>query len=280
MLCSPAGVGCAGTYKLGNLSASPLMPKGDGKGVGGGPKFSPTEREGVLEYVARMDALCYNQYQIAAGVYEVFGKTLSQPAVSVMLKEIRARLRERGLQAQEERAARCTAQYELIFNEAWESFVRSREDLERVTEEWAMRAVAPNPETLDELNGVGGDRADRRRHPKDKRKLMVLEQKLEVVRRTVVKEGRAGSAGFLTVMADCVAAIRELEGLDAPKKIEVGAKVAVGTPFDWDAFLASTQAKPDLIKEKLAAIEALPAVQPKDGILNGSSGQVGNNGHK
>lgn len=204
-----------------------------------GPKFGVTEREGVLALVARLDRIGYNQYDIAREIGREFrGKQVSQQYVSVMLKEIRERyLLQQKVERQHLIAVKIE-QYRDIYRQAYEAWVRSSSGLERTTEESVLR---PQPKTQDPVGKrVRGEKVD---------KASELAHRLVVIKRVVLKEGRAGAAEFLRVMAECLQAERELLGLDAPKKIEGEMKQKV--TLDWDTELAPK----DYVGEELAKVE-------------------------
>lgn len=211
------------------------MAKGNRTG-NGGPKFSNTGREAVLALVAKMDLAGHNQYDIARQIGVEFGEGVTQPQVCQYLKKVRERfILEQGM-AREEHVAKSIARLEHMYKEAYEAWCRSKSGMERIVEEHTLKPIPLLP-------GAKGN----------KQNVMVeIERKLELVKRTVLREGKAGASEFLGIMERCLAAERDLLGLDAPKRtmnMDIPA-----TTLNWDGEL---QMKDD-VGEELKRVEALP----------------------
>lgn len=142
------------------------------------PKFkTPTDKEEVLATVAKLNRRGYSQYAIADQV------GVNQSTVSYYLKEIRQRYTQSIVNERKELVAEKLEQVREVITEAWEAWVRSKKDREKVTEE----------ETSS--NGY-------------------IKTKTGASR-----EGQFGEVAYLNTVLRCIQAERELLGLDAPKTV-------------------------------------------------------------
>ncbi len=105
------------------------MPKGSGKGTGGGAKWTATQREEKLLEVAKLDRRGWDQWSIAQFI------GVSQPMVSGYLKQIRLRYKEEQLTERSDHVALMIAQYRETIDEAWRAWEKSKEPaMKEVTE--------------------------------------------------------------------------------------------------------------------------------------------------
>ncbi len=171
----------------------------------------------------------WNQFEIA----EKLG--VSQPLVSIELKKIVAERREYRLDSMEDFRDLVTDQYRMIYKEAYEGWISSKNPSNRVTEEEVL-TKQPNVKEgeVQEVKSLGR----KRRHGGEKgtvdklNKVEELKAELRLVKRSKTTEGRSGAPDYLRVMAMCLDAIRELHGLNAPK--EVNLKAAT---INWDVLV-------------------------------------------
>lgn len=216
-----------------------------GRGKGStGPKLSATGREVVLEFVATLDMRGESQYEIARRIEVQFDKRLSQQMVSKMLKKIRERYVIMTNVLREEEIAKTVEQYRDIYREAYNAWIKSQSGLERVTTEEQLR-ITPTLNGDDECKGSSGQGRKGKRQPAIK-----LEKRLEIVKRQTVTEGRAGGAEYLNIMLACRSAVRDMRGLDAPKR-QINMDIPV-QQVQWDQFLQMD----DPVEERLKAIES------------------------
>ncbi len=107
-----------------------------------GPKFmSPTDKERVLTEVLRLDRMRFNQYEIAARV------GVSQPQVSIYLRQARERYAESRLTDTADHVAEKLGQYDDVIRQAAEAFERSKTRVV-VGEDGAEREVPQTPEAV------------------------------------------------------------------------------------------------------------------------------------
>lgn len=229
-----------------------------GRGRPTGPKFTPSEREAVLELVAHLDRHGYNQYDIARRVGKEFGeeKELNQATISDMLKLIRERYMILQNANRDEDIAITRMRIRDVYRQAYEAWERSCTGVERVVEEHMLRPI-PSP------GRKKGNKIDQS---------VELERKLELIKRTIMREGRAGASQFLNVMADCIKQERELRGLDEPKRTinDVNASVV---QVNWNDVLGmSDEVEKRLEGEESKVSESARKLGPQlRGGLNGDS---------
>lgn len=118
--------------------------------------------------------------------------------VSNYLAELREECRQKAAEDTTELVARMLARYELVFREAMEAWWRSQED-----------KVSRRTETEDLVLPECEEQC-------------VSPQESKKRKRSVKREGQAGDASLLNTAANALKAIRELKGLDAPTRSEVG----------------------------------------------------------
>lgn len=189
-----------------------------------GPKHeSETDRALTLEVVAKYDRRGYTQLQIVEMVQKERGITLSQQGISLYLKQIRESYKQRVIEHQQDMLAEKLAQYAEIRREAWLAYEKSKEDgVSILTEKAPGIPVVLNTGPL-----KPGEKPGRRDHPE------TLAGTLQLLKEVVRREGRIPANEFLkTIMATLDAECRLL-GLEAPKKLDVNAKVG----FDWDELI-------------------------------------------
>lgn len=179
------------------------------------PKTVSHQREERLERVADMDRRGYTQAAIAKAC-GVTPALISQDMAVIM-----NRYRESALADTAARVERACAQLVDVRREAWEGWLRSVQDAVRVTSERAP----PLQVTL------GKKGKDAKPEP-----LPSPNEMLRVVKETTVREGQAGDARFLTVIADTIKEEAKLRGLYPDvKSTKPGVDVTV--KFAWDDFL-------------------------------------------
>jgi hypothetical protein len=113
----------------------------------GGPKFTPSEREDVLDRVAELDRRGYSQRMIADDV------GVSQPTVGDYLKTIRARYIERQMEHRGAQVAEKRLQYRELRQAAWLAWERSKDDATRVVQEAGESPGGANSKTVTTTEG-------------------------------------------------------------------------------------------------------------------------------
>lgn len=113
----------------------------------GGAKFTDTEREILLEKVAKMDRRGYTQRQIG----DELG--VSQPMVSEYLKWIRERYKTYQMESREINVAEKLAQYREMRMEAWTAWERSKEDIVREIEDDTTTETSSKIKTVRMIEG-------------------------------------------------------------------------------------------------------------------------------
>lgn len=159
----------------------------------------------MMAKVAQLDRRGYPQAQIA--------KMVGVSYITVMnyLRKMRERSKEIQLGDREELVKEKLQQYREVMMEAWEGYSKSMKDAESITEE---EYLGGKPDEDGEVQARG-----------------------KIVRKT---EGRLPGTQYLKVIQDCLAAERELLGMDAPKKMDVKAQVI---SIDWTQLFQ----RPDLV---------------------------------
>lgn len=248
-----------------------------------GPKFSDTEREGVIAKVAEMDRRGYTQWDIANAIH------VSQCMVSKYLKQIRAEYNSRRFSSIDANREEKRAQYGEIRRVAWEQYEKCIEGEVTVTDEHEMVRVpkAIVPDHLRTLNWRKGVPA-----PKTHEE---LEMRLK---RTIIRSSskRGEAAQYLAIIMKCLDAEREMDGL-VSKMVTI---VPQQPTLDWDALLKRPNQAPlptfpqgegadtphveaiadkpttliDEVERKIAELEAMPPIlqdSPPSGNGNGQA---------
>lgn len=183
-----------------------------------GPKFSPTERDGVYARVAELDRRGYTQWKIVQKLADE-NIHLSQGTVSNYLKAIRAEYRDHRFASINDNREEKRLQYAEIRQHAWEMYEKLAEGAEiEITEEKCPRPVTtigrfkkgePAPETHEQLDII--------------------------IRRTIIKSTskRGACAQFLAIIMKCLDAEREMDGLVAPKI----AFIPTQATLDWGSLI-------------------------------------------
>jgi predicted transcriptional regulator len=182
----------------------------------GRKRFTPTEREKVIERVAELDRQGWTGYAIAEEV------GVSRPMVSIYLKRIRQRYLAEQVGHRAEQVAEKCAQYKEVRRRAWECFWKSWEDKDKTVEEEALRKAAE-----DAANGE-------------------YHSSMMLVKRVTSKEGRLPASEYLNVVINTLKAERELLGLDEAAEVNV----RVGA-LDWDALLKGMAAVEDPLEAEV-----------------------------
>lgn len=168
----------------------------------GRKRFTPTEREKVIERVAELDRQGWTGYAIAAEI------GVSRPMVSVYLKKVRQRYVAEQVGHRAELVAEKCAQYKEVRRHAYACFFRSFAGKERTVEEEALRKAAEE--------AADGD----------------YEASMRLVKRVTTREDRLPGAEYLRVVRETLDAERAMLGLDEAGKLDV----RVGA-LDWDALM-------------------------------------------
>jgi predicted transcriptional regulator len=182
----------------------------------GRKRFTPTEREKVIERVAELDRQGWTGYAIA----EEIG--VSRPMVSIYLKKVRQRYLDDQLEHRAGLVAEKRAQYKEVRRHAWACFWKSQEDKEKTVEEEALRKAAED--------AAGGE----------------YHASMTLVKRVVSREGRLPASEYLNVVTNTLKAERELLGLDEAGRLDV----RVGA-LDWDALMRGMAHTPDPLEEEV-----------------------------
>lgn len=212
-------------------------------------KWTDEERDRIVELVAVYDGKGLTQRQIAARISREEGLEVSQPSVSGMLGEIKARRKAMGGRDPAEVLEEKLEQYRVIRAAAWDAYERSEKDVMKEVEEF----VAP---LIREGRGKGRG-ADRGRPEETLLRLKLIR----------TRQGRLPASEYLRMIMDTLQAERDLLGIDAAKKVDVTSD-NVSRTVSWVSVKPGERyVPPDDVEEKLKALEAqLPEqLKPKVG---------------
>ena len=165
------------------------------KGKKRGPKRSPTQREGDLELVAKLDRRGWSQIEIANYI------GISQQQVSFDLKLVRERYREATLDEMASRVEEKRRQYREVRREAWEAWERSKLESKKTSTESIQ--VPPKGEKQGKRGGKGETSTTPILRP---------------TRVTETVEAKLPANEYLRTVLECLKAERELDGLDPERK--------------------------------------------------------------
>lgn len=167
----------------------------------------------------------------------------SQAQVNYDLRIIRKRYAEFLVLKRKVVTAQKVEEYRDIRREAWEAYQKSKEPLIEEIEEQTITAT-------------GG-----------------------YTKITNKTKQRLPDAAYLRIIADCLAAEREMQGIDAPKRLNLKAAMASGIDFDAFADGPATEELEDVIEAEIEQLEAkaLPAPNPTSTTTtNGQQSQSSN----
>lgn len=181
----------------------------------------------------------YTQGQIA----EVL--KISNQQVSYDFKLVISNLRGEMLEDTKDYVAQKLAEYAEIKREAWEAWERSKLDAQKSVVE-----TAPPLPSKDDKAGTKKGKGDKGQAADVSVKALRMLKKVETT------EGRLPSSDYLRIIAQCIAAERELLGIDPPK--EIGFK---GNIVNWDLLARNIPSGPvpDEIEGIIAGAMGLPA---------------------
>lgn len=177
-----------------------------------GKSFEPTFTDAEREEVLLEVARLDRRGYSQYRIAKLIG--VSQPMVHQYLQKIKKRYEEETLA---ERAAKVNEVYHTyrdIMAEAWDGYEKSKEDRKQRKREDSV---------FGETSGY---------------------KESETV------EGRLADVGYLRVVQECVSGIRDLYGLDAPKKVETDNRHTVA-PIDWDSLYGREREYVDRAEERL-----------------------------
>ena len=165
--------------------APPPAIERQGLSAGPGRHRTKTQREADAVEVERLDRRGYSQREIAARI----GVAPSQ--VCYDLKLLRQRYREAQLAERSAAVAEKLEQYRDIRREAWEAWERSKDNKEK--------------EITEKVSSLGAQEA--------------VAAKTEKLKAIITTEGRLPGNEYLRTILETLQNERELQGLDAPKKL-------------------------------------------------------------
>lgn len=211
----------------------------------GGTKFTDEERERVKAKVAELDRRGYNTYRISEMMPALMGVTLSQPMVSVYLKQIREAYRKVQLQSQAELVAEKLEQYRELRAIAWDAYEKSLGDEERKQEEFVP---PPQPKPGDRRKGFTPDPP-----PPPRGSAADILRRLKLI---VTRTGRLPANEYLTTVLKTLEAERTLLGLDQAQKLNV-AQTTVSV--NWGSGTPAPAPRPAIEAEIDELSKLLPA---------------------
>lgn len=173
---------------------------------------SETEREQVLAFVAKLDRRGYTQFDIKYELQRELGIDVSQPMISIYLKQIRLRYREQQIIERRVKVNEKVEQLRDIRREAWDAWRRSSEDATKMVEEFGS-----------EMEAVGQDD-------------YVTSERL--LKRISTSEGRLPDNAYLQTIRAALKDERDLLGLDqvtpaTQTNVNVGVGIAIGGAEFW-----------------------------------------------
>lgn len=160
-------------------------------------KHTKTERPQVLARIALLDGRGYSQWEIAKEI------GVTQPQVCQDLKKIRQQYRDEMIRAREEMVNEKVAQYNDLIRECWKAWELSKAIAERTTEVHSLQVPKLTEKEVKQKEKV-------------RRKAKMVK-----VSMTKVTEGRLPAIEYLRLIEACHKAIRELKGLDEPRKVDM-----------------------------------------------------------
>lgn len=236
---------------------------------GGGPKFTPSEREAVLNEVARLDRWGYSQEQIGKKLAEAGFATVTGGMVCNYLKEIRERYRNAAMVERHEAVLEKLALLREIRREALEAWERSKEDARRRVE----KKVPPLSIDTSDLGKDAEAKRGKTKGKKGKKPKLVQrpvspEEEREMLISEIVDtiEGRLPANQYLATVLDTIKSERELLGLDMPTKSTIMGTIGVGVgplPEDfWDRLAGVQPKKEDPIEATIQRAKESLANKP------------------
>jgi predicted transcriptional regulator len=162
------------------------------------PKEVTAERE---RKAWKLRQKCWTEARIAEEL------DLTQQAVSAILRRVEKRLSAQFQSRAEEIKAAQTAQLEYLADQALQAWERSQEDAEGARTVTEAVELKTNEETLDDENT-----------PIRRKQVLVPAEKITTTR---TSEGQSGDPRFLAEARNALSEIRDIWGLNAPKKTDV-----------------------------------------------------------
>ncbi len=213
------------------------------------PKIkTATEKEAVFAEVAKLDRRGYSQPRIA----QLVG--VSQPRVSMMLKELRQKYAKTQMAATADSVAEKLEQFREARAELWEAWEKSKKDHERRVEEYGR------PREGKEGDGKPELKVPRPKPEKGKKGTPLpgsIEDSLERFKLIVTAEGRLPQSTYMSLILQTLQA--ECELLMLTKREGINLSVGIGS-VDWAKVLVEVAAA----KAEAAhpPIHLLPLVTP------------------
>lgn len=176
----------------------------------GANKRTEFQREEDLVLIARLYLAGETQREIAAQIGTARPYTLSQPQICADIQTVIDRWKALAIHSIDEKKANELARINHVEREAWLAWERSRLEYMRTVQEQRT-----------------GDKK-RVKHSKA----------------SVTKEQQVGDPRFLEIILKCVKSRRELFGLDAPQKVELGGEDGGPILHQYDAALEKVYGDP------------------------------------
>ena len=204
---------------------------------GKGTPLTGLDRVERMAEVSRLSLLDYPVSSIAAAV------NLSVNQVYKLLKEISDQYVTEMVKDRESLVARKLVEFKQLRFEAWQAYLRSKQDAEEEREEHALRLVTSDDEENDEQQEKGG-----KRKGKWGRNGKALKPQTEFVKvkHVKMKKGRLPGQEYLRIILDTYKEEIEMFGLREAVKVDVRAQV-----IDWSVFNVATAPQRDVIDLKI-----------------------------
>ena len=220
-----------------------------------GGKRTALERAAYKEAIAKYDRRGFTLSEIADEMARLGFTRVTAAQLCIDRREMREEYKLTQIEQQELLVKEKLAQYRELLAEAWRGWDRSQLDSEKRVEEFAPA----KPDDEDEPEGGGKKVKPKRRNVQ----AGSIEDSLERFRLIVTREGRLPANEYLRTILMIHQAVRDMLGLDAPKRSEHSGDPLVGVDarqqtvvFNWNG-LNSMPDEPDPVEAKLAEAERL-----------------------
>lgn len=219
-----------------------------------GPRFSTTEREGIIEKVAELDCMGFNQYDIANRV------GVSQRQVCSYLEMIRSRCMERTHDIVMARIQERLDELKLIRREAWLAWEKSWENEQETVSE-SGRVMKPlNGTNQSAIGGGSGKRGTTRTKngvptgQEQKSQGLTMIASFEKLREIVTEKGRLPENEYLLTILRCIKEEFTLLGAYPEKVMKGELKHDFG--LDWESMLGvKPKAKHEQLEHKINGVK-------------------------
>jgi hypothetical protein len=181
-------------------------------------KLSEAQRIRVKDIVATLSLRCVKQSRIIEAIEQETGETLTQPQISFYLSQAKKDWKRSASGAIQDKIEREEAKLDLVEEQSWNEFDRSKLNAETLTTKTLGIEEKPPVNSADKKDSTNSDIDPR-------------EAKLQIkTEETLKSEGQCGDPRYLQIIINSSKQRADLLGLNAPTKQEINVSLDLIPP--------------------------------------------------